>query len=137
MNLGLLSRSIFDQDAEVKRKARRSRGCWLKSRALFRLVLLTASFWRVQGQGAADPYTAESEKSPPPVDEISRDWMQKRNREAQERFRKKVALSSSVSAEIGPPSSESSGRLQTGRDLQTLPAVPLGRENLLIFAVCV
>src|SRR6266513_1740735 len=91
MNLDPIDRSMLP-GAEPQLNWLRVRGCKLKSKVILGSLILSAALCPLQWVQAFDLYSAEAEKSPPPMDPVSRQWLQQRNRQEQERFRKRVAI---------------------------------------------
>jgi PleD family two-component response regulator len=129
MNLDQTNRSMARRglDTELHRASRRV--WWKKSGVILRLVLPFCALWPVQSSRAVDPYTSEFEKSPR-TDAITQQWLQQRNREAQERFRKRVAIPGAVS----PEAQEAPPRHAEAEEAP-LASTPESREQLMIFAL--
>src|SRR5258706_4941601 len=132
MNLDLTNRALRPEFLP-ELNARTHRMWRLSSWTLLRLLLLIAAVWPVQSARAVDPYTSEFEKSPT-VDVISQQWLQQRNREAQERYRKRVALPGGAGQDIQPAASE---RPPNTAKAPPLASTPESREHILIMAVFV
>ena len=133
MNLDLIDRSMLRRELESELNAPRPRARWKEPRTFLRLFLLIGALWPVQSGRAVDPYTSEFQKSPT-VDVISQQWLRERNREAQEHYRKRVAIPDSVGPEVQPAASD---RSPIPAEEPPLASTPESREHLLIVAVFV
>src|SRR5437868_5915866 len=127
MSLDLRARSMFRSEVELNPP--RHRRFWLGSRALVASLIVSSAFGLQLGQ-AADLYSAEAEKSPPPVDAITRQWLQQRNRQEQERFRKRVAIPGATGPEIQAATPDRS----LFAPKPPLASTPESREHLLLIA---
>src|SRR5258706_5814478 len=132
MNLDLIDRATHHPEFESELNAGRHRAWRAKWRMLFRLLVLTGALWQVHSVWAVDPYISEFEKSPT-VDVVSQQWLRQRNREAQERYRKVVAIPSGVGQDIQPAASDRSAVAAEA----PLASTPESRERLLMVAVFV